>query len=171
MNEAHLHLIVNHVSIFAIIIGVIALIVSMRRKSADLRSFATSLFMLGGVFAVVAFRTGEGAEDVIKALNDGSGPLMHEHEEAAEWAQRSGILVALLATALEWAVRKKQNWVRALHWVLLLFAIHGSSVFAATALLGGRIRHTEVRDPQAAQLADPSQATPPVDGDPAAKDQ
>jgi hypothetical protein len=144
MDAAHLHLIVNHVSIFGLLFGVIALIAAMRRKSADLRMFASGLFILAGIFVVIAHETGEGAEDIVKALGDFDEQI-EQHESAAEWAFRSGILVASLAVAVEWAARKRQTWLRRLQWTLLVFAIHGCTVFAATAYQGGMIRHTEIR--------------------------
>jgi uncharacterized membrane protein len=146
MNEAHLHLLVNHVSFFALIFGVVALIVSMRRRSVDLRLFAVALFVIAAVFGWVADQTGEQAESVVKALGGDTESFIHQHEEAAAWALRSCTLVGCLAIALEWSARRKQKLQKALQWILLVFAIHGCAVFAATALLGGRIRHTETRE-------------------------
>lgn len=146
MNGAHLHLMVNHVSLFCMVIGAFALAVAMKRKSTELRGLASFLFIVGGVFAWITEETGEKAADIVKGLGDGSvDPFIHQHYEAAEWAVRSGFLVAALALALEWAVRKKPKWVKALQWATLIFAIHGCTVFATTALLGGRVRHTEGR--------------------------
>lgn len=146
MNGAHLHLIVNHVSLFALVTGAITLAVSMKRKSVDLRLAATVLFVVAGIFAWVADQTGESAEAVVKVLGGGTETFIKEHALAAEWALRSGTVVAILAIAMEWAVRKKTSWVKPLQWTLLFFALHGCTVFATTAFLGGRIRHTEVRD-------------------------
>lgn len=147
MNGAHLHLLVNHVSLFAMAIGALVLAVSMKRKSVDLRVLATVLFVTAGAFAWIAVETGEQAEEVVKTLSAGTEALIDEHAMAATWALRSGILVAVLALALEGAVRKKKTWVRPLQWILLLLALQGSTVFARTAFLGGLIRHTEIRSP------------------------
>lgn len=145
VNGAHQHLLVNHVSLFCLVIGFIALAVAMKRKSRELRGFASALFVVGGVFAWLAQETGEKAEKVIEALGGDVNSFLTAHEQAAEWALRSGVLVACLAIALEWSVRKKPSWAKALHWVVLLFALHGCTVFIATAMQGGMIRHTEVR--------------------------
>ena len=145
MNGAHLHLIVNHVSIFALMIGTLVLAVSMKRESADLRLLATTLFVVAGVFGLIAVETGEKAAEIVIGLNLGTHSDVNEHAAAATWALRSGILVAVLALAMEWALRKKPTWARALRWVLLLFALHGCTVFARTVYLGGLIRHTEIR--------------------------
>lgn len=146
MNGAHLHLMVNHVSLFSLLIGTCTLAASIKRKSVDLRVLAVALFVATGIFAWVAMETGEQAETVLKTVGEGFESFIHDHEQAADWALRSGILVATLAITMEWAARKKQNWFKALQWTLLVFAIHGCTVFAATAFLGGKIRHTEVRE-------------------------
>jgi len=150
MNGAHAHLMVNHVSLFAFLIGVVALLLSRRRKSADLRQLASGLFIVAGVFAVLGFESGEKAEDVLKAMGDAAWadfkPFVHQHEDAAEWARRSAILVSGLAVAMEWAARKKKAWLNRIQWAVILFAIHGCTVFAATSYFGGKVRHTEVRE-------------------------
>lgn len=145
MNGAHLHLLVNHVSLFSVVIGFVTLAASMKRKSPDLRVLATALFLIAGIFAAIAFETGEKAEDVIKALGGDTDPLILQHSQAATWARLSGGVVGTLAIAMEWAIRSKKKWAKYLQWALLLFALHGCTVYMATAFLGGKIRHVEVR--------------------------
>ena len=149
MNAAHWHLIVNHISLFTLVIGTGVLIAQMKRRSVDLRILAVVLFVVTAVFAFVADQTGDSAAEIVKALGSGFDAQIHEHDEAAEWALRSGILVGLLALGMEWAARKKPTWFKPLQWVLLVFAIQGCAVFARTAYLGGMIRHTEIHADQA----------------------
>ncbi len=146
MNAAHLHLLVNHVSFFALLLAIISLGISMKRKAPDLRVLASALFVIAGVFVWVAFLTGEGAEDVIKALGGNSQEFIEQHEQAALWARRSGTLVALLAIAMEWAIRKKKKFVKVLQWALLVFGLHGCTVYLATSFLGGKVSHPELRE-------------------------
>lgn len=143
MNGAHQHLLTNHVSLFAIAFGTVILAFSMYRKSADLRLVATILFVIAGVFALIATETGEKAEDILKAMDPKFRDSIHNHEEAAEWASRSAYLVCFLAIVNEWAQRARKTWSRWVQWALLVFAIHGITVFSATAWQGGKIRHTE----------------------------
>jgi hypothetical protein len=145
MNGAHLHLILNHISLFALITGTIVLAASMKRQSTDLRVLAAVLFVIAGVFGWITVETGEQAAEIVKTLGGDTDSFIKEHALAAVWAQRSGFLVATLALVMEWAACKKKNWVKALQWTLLIFAIHGCTVFARTAYLGGFIRHTEIR--------------------------
>ncbi len=145
MNGAHLHLLVNHVSLFAFLMGTVVLGVSMKRKSVEFRGLATVLFLVGGIFAWIAFETGEQAEEVVKAVNSAAKPFIQEHEAAADWALRSGILVAVLSIGSEWAIRKRKRFATILQWTLFLLAAQGVTVFARTAFLGGLVTHVEVR--------------------------
>lgn len=147
MSGAHLHLILNHISLFALVIGVVALATSMKRKSTDLRIFAVVLFVVAGIFGWITVETGEAAEALVKTLGGDTESFIHQHELAAEWALRSSLFVAVLAIAMEWSIRKQAKWAGVLQWALLVFAIHGCTVFATTAFLGGQIRHTEIRSP------------------------
>ena len=146
MNGAEMHLLVNHISVFCLVFGAIALGVAMKRKSGDLRMFASALFVIAGVAGWLTVESGESAETVVKALGGGTESFINEHADAATWALRSGFLVAILALGMEWVVCKKPSWARGLQWAVLIFAIHGSTVFIRTAFLGGLIRHTEIRD-------------------------
>lgn len=145
MNGAHLHLFTNHISLFALVIGTVTLAASMKRKSPDLRVLATALFLTAAAFGWIAVETGEKAEHIVKALGGETHSFIHEHELAAVWAERSGFFVGALAIGMEWAIRKRRSWVKPLQWALLIFALHGCTVFARTAYLGGLIRHTEIQ--------------------------
>lgn len=144
MNAAHKHLILNHISLFALVIGVFVLAASIKRKSTDLRVLATVLFVIAGAFGWITMETGAKAADIVKSLGGPEG-LIHDHALAAMWAERSGFFVAGLALVMEWSACEKKKWAKVMQWVLLVAAIHGCTVFARTAYLGGFIRHTEIR--------------------------
>src|SRR5690349_16277479 len=97
MNGAFQHLLVNHVSLFAIIFGTGTLVAAMVRKSADLRVLATVLFVIAGVFGWIAVDTGKDAVPVLMQLGGDFKPFIHEHAMAAVWARRSATLIAVLA--------------------------------------------------------------------------
>jgi hypothetical protein len=97
------------------------------------------------VFAWIAYESGGNAADIVKALGGNNDSFIEAHAGAAVWALRSGTLVAIVALVMEWAACKKKTWAKGMQWVLLILALHGCSVFAMTALQGGKIRHTEIR--------------------------
>lgn len=146
MNGAHLHLMFNHVPLFTLFFGLVSLTTSMWRKSPDLRVMASTLFVLAAVFGLIAFESGEKAEEVLKTLGGDLESVISPHEQAALWALRSCIFVGGLALVQEWTFWRKKPWAKKLQWALILFALHGCTVFTVTSLHGGKIRHTEIRN-------------------------
>ncbi len=145
MNNAHLHLLVNHVAIFGVFFGLSALTWSMVRKNADLRIAAVILFLISGLFAWIATETGEGAEDVVEKLPGIMESLIEEHEEAAEVAYIFTIILAVSSLLMEGVARFKNQWLK-FQIIILILALTTTGLLAYTALLGGQIRHTEIRD-------------------------
>lgn len=144
MNGANWHLIVNHVPIFATLFGVVALIWSMLRKSSDMRVAAILLFILAAIMAYVANETGEMAEKVVESIPGVTKALVHEHEEAAEWAHRWAIAVGITSVLLAFANRFKKNLVKPVQILLLVMALLTAVTMVRTAFLGGKIRHSEI---------------------------
>lgn len=145
MNGAHLHLLVNHIPIFTIAFGAAALAWSVYRGSDEMRWAAVGLFILAGVSAWAADLSGEAAEDLVKNLADVTKALIHEHEEAADFAKASATLLALGSIGMVFIGRYKVKFYRTAQIALLVFAIFSSTIQARTAYLGGLIRHTEIR--------------------------
>ncbi len=145
MNQAHIHLLVNHVSLFGVVIGLVALIWSLLRNNRDMRWASVLLFVISGVFAWIAKETGEGAEEIVEHLPGVLESFIHNHEEAAETANVLSILLAVGAIAMEALARFKENFLKAAHIVVILLAVVTSFFLARTAMLGGEIRHTEIQ--------------------------
>jgi hypothetical protein len=147
LNGAHLHLAINHSPLFAVLFGALALASNLHRGSIDLRRFSSALFILAAMLCWITGETGEQAEHLLKPLDPTTRPWIHEHEEAAEWAQALCIGLALGAAILEWACWKKKAFAQTLSWILLLGALLSGAALGRTSYLGGLIRHTEIRTP------------------------
>mgnify|MGYP000865172719 CR=1 FL=1 len=148
MNGAHLHLLVNHIPVFAVVMGLAALIWAMVRNSNDMRLAAVCLFVLAGAFGFIAAETGDKAEDIIKHMADISEvakPLIHQHEEAADFANVVAVILAVAAVAMVLIERFKKRFFSICQIAVLVLALTASAAMARTAYLGGLIRHTEIR--------------------------
>jgi hypothetical protein len=146
MNGAHLHLIVNHVSLFALLFGVVILALNFKWGGRNVLMVAVGLFVLAGVFAWVAHQTGESAEHVFKAaVPDFQKSFIHEHEAAAKFAAISGTIVGLFALVTGWVAYRRPARTNRMRIILFIIALWASSVFVRTTYLGGLIRHTEIR--------------------------
>jgi hypothetical protein len=144
MSLVHLHLISNHVPVVGIFIGFILLLWNQYRKSSELRALCFFYFSILGVVTLVAYFTGEPAEEAVENLSGISKALIEEHEKAAIFGLVYVEALALLSLAtlifkgLNLASRK---WFNPLVLFLALFAC---LTMARIAYLGGQIRHTEI---------------------------
>jgi len=148
MNAAHLHLLINHIPIFGVLFGMIAMAWSLLNQSRDMRLAAALLFMLSGIFSWIALETGEGAEEQVEHLPGVSESIIHDHEEAAEAANVAILILAGGSLFLLASSRFRPQWDRPIRMALVVGALVTSGLLARTAYLGGQIRHTEIRSSQ-----------------------
>ena len=146
MNEAHWHLVVNHLPIIFPLVGVIVIMTGFISKSEAVKRTAFMIFILGAFASIAAMSTGEGAEEIAEKITGITENDIERHEEAAEtFAMLSYILGGLSILGL-WAGFKQKTFsnivtitVFILASVLLFFGKH-------TGTTGGEIRHTEIRN-------------------------
>ncbi len=68
MNQAHFHLVLNHLPIIFPFIGLLVMIIGIAFKSASIQRTSFYIYVLGALFTIPAFATGEGAEEAIEHL-------------------------------------------------------------------------------------------------------
>lgn len=145
MNNAHLHLVVNHLPIIFPIVGVIILLIAIFTKSDVSKRNAYIVFILGAVASVAAMATGEGAEDAIENIQGVSENLMHRHEEAAEIF--AGMSYFLGAVSLLGFLTSYRNFSLDKLMPVTILIVAGVSLYFAqeAGRTGGEIRHAEIR--------------------------
>lgn len=144
MNDAHYHLLVNHLPIIIPIVGLLVLIGGFIFKSEIVKRTAFAIFILAALTAIAASATGDGAQDVVKKIPGISKQLIHDHEEAADtFASMIYILGGLSLVAL-WLNWKKKAYANLLAVVVLIFGIIVMFFAQKTGTSGGVIRHTEI---------------------------
>ena len=84
MNDAHLHLVVNHFPIIGIIFGIGILIIGLIIKNQSIKNTAFVLFIIAAIFGFASMNTGEGAEEIAEKLPGVTEQLIETHEELAE---------------------------------------------------------------------------------------
>jgi uncharacterized membrane protein len=146
MNPTHLHLLTNHVSLFALVFGLIALVLGLIRKSEELKLGAAIIFLIGAIMIVPANQTGEEAEHTVEELAGVNHDDIEEHEHAAEWALYAMGVLGLLSIVALFQFRKRKLFPKGITYAMLVIAIWGFAVVARTAYLGGYIRHSEIHD-------------------------
>lgn len=145
MNGAQLHLTLNHLPVVTSLLTLILLIWAWASKSPDLRKAALSFVILGAIFTIATYLTGEPADQVLEKLPGFSESLVHEHEEAAEFALIVSCVTALAAIASLYFSKSRQKFSSQAFLAVIALTILSSSVFLRTAHLGGLIKHDEIR--------------------------
>jgi|GEM_PF-167423 len=145
MNQAHYHLILNHLPIVFPIVGVLVMIGGLLFSSEIVKRTAYVIFVLGALTTIPAFATGEGAEEVVENIQGVDEQFIKTHEEVAEtFAILSYILGGISLLGL-WANVKQKNFSKVLSY-MTLFVGFGVLFFAKqTGTTGGEIRHIEIR--------------------------
>lgn len=145
MNEAHWHLVVNHLPIIFPIVGVMVMITGLISKSEAVKRTAFMIFVFGALAAIVAMITGEGAEEVAEKINGVTENYIENHEETAEtFAILTYILGGISLLGL-WASFKQKSFTTLISIGTLSFAFVVLYFANQTGTTGGEIRHTEIR--------------------------
>jgi hypothetical protein len=145
MSIPHLHLILTHAPIFAVLFGVIVLAAALLRRSTELRWTAYALFVAGALVAIPVFLSGEGSEKALEHVVGVSEAIVEAHADAARVSliaiEALGVL-SLVALVIE---RVRPQFIAAAAAILVIAGSLTSASLGYTANLGGQIRHTEIR--------------------------
>lgn len=146
MNDAHLHLVVNHFPIIATIIGTIILFIGIIKKNNTLKNVAYTLFLFTALFAFASMYTGEGAEEIVEDFRDVDHRIIHEHEEMAEKLASVLYLLGIVSIAGLYTTTKRRTSAKLVSFLALVIAVVGVILAKETGTTGGEIRHTEIRN-------------------------
>lgn len=147
MNDAHLHMVVNHFPIIGIIFGVGILIAGIILKNRAIQNTAYVLFVICMVFGKISMFTGEKAEDIVENIGV-SHDVIHEHEELAEDFMKVAYGLGLFAVISLVANEKKHPRAKLFAFLTLILAIAATVLAKEVGTSGGEIRHTEIREKQ-----------------------
>ncbi len=145
MNDAHLHMVVNHFPIIGTIFGLGILITGIVMKKNVIKNVAYVLFCISAIFGFASMYTGEGAEEIAENLPSVTDQIIHEHEEMAE--KLALVLYVLAGISLVGLFLNFKNHAKASLVSYLAFVIALVAVFLGkqTGTTGGDVRHTEIR--------------------------
>ena len=145
MNDAHLHMVVNHFPIIGTIFGLGILIAGILFKNNIIKNVAYVLFVVAAIFGAVSMATGEGAEEIAEKLPSVTDQIIHEHEEMAE--KLAIVLYALGLVSLIGLYLNFKNHAKAslISYLAVVIAIVGVFLGKQAGTTGGEIRHTEIR--------------------------
>ena len=150
MNQAHFHILVNHLPIIVPIIGVLVLLIGIIFRSEIVKRVAYFVFIIGALATLPSMLSGEGAEEVAENLPGVTENFIHEHEEAAETFALFSYILGAFALFSLWTNWKRKSYSNLLSYVLFALSLVVIFLGKQTGTTGGEIRHTEIRSGNAA---------------------
>jgi uncharacterized membrane protein len=146
MNDAHLHMVVNHFPIIGIVLGLGILLFGIVLKNKSIINTAYGLFVVAALFAAGSMATGEGAEEMVEDLPTIGKGIIHEHEEIAEKFALLLYLLGAVSAAGIYLNFKNNTKSKLLIYFAIVLASVGIFLAQKTGTSGGEIRHTEIRN-------------------------
>ena len=144
MNQAHLHLMINHLPVITTLIATTLLLIGMVRKDSGQTRTALVLLVIAALAVVPTWMTGEGAEEVLEQSPGINEELIEEHEEWANFGGGGITLAGVLAVAALFLSRNARRQ-RILHAVTAVTSLVAVLFAGITAWSGGKINHPEIR--------------------------
>lgn len=145
MNQAHLHLLFNHLPILGTLFGLLILAGGFFLKNNTVKRTALGIFVLSAIFAIPAYLTGERAEEIVESLPGVTENLIEAHDEMANiflWMVGALGIISLVAFYTDYKSKK----IAPMLYTLTFVAAIGTMIFAQqVGASGGKIRHTEIR--------------------------
>ncbi len=150
MDQAHVHLLLNHFPTIGTIIGGGLFVLALLTKSNDLKRASLAVLLGIALISIPTYITGNGAQDEIKAIPGVSKGLIEAHEAAA-W---QGIALTEFMGAFAWLglwqfrrLARVPNWNLA---VILVLTVASFGLMTRASNIGGEIRHAEITGGQVA---------------------
>ncbi|NCT17904.1 MAG: hypothetical protein COZ75_01270 [Flavobacteriaceae bacterium CG_4_8_14_3_um_filter_34_10] len=145
MNDAHLHLAINHFPIIGLTIGILVLLFGFLFKNNTIKLTALAIFIFSAITAIIANYTGEGAEEFIENIPGIGENFIETHEEAAEVFLIFMLILGGASLITFFLTIKKMNIAIYGYILVALLAISSALASINVGTSGGEIRHTEIR--------------------------
>jgi uncharacterized membrane protein len=141
----HLHLLLNHLPIIVPGVALALVAVAAWRRDDYLARVALAVLVAGAVTALPSYLTGDGAEHAVKGLPGVSRDIIEKHSDMALVAAIALGLLGAFALWSLWRFRRRRPLPRTIVVTTLVGTAVATALMAYAGLLGGQIRHTEVR--------------------------
>jgi uncharacterized membrane protein len=146
MNQAHLHLLANHLPILGVVFGILILVAGMFLKQPLVKRTALGVLVLAAIMALPAYLSGEGAEEVLESVGGINENIVEAHEDFASfYAISIGVLgvLSLICLLVDYYQKKASGL---LYGLVLVVGMVSIGMSWRLGVSGGEIRHTEIRD-------------------------
>ena len=148
MDAVHIHLALNHLTIFGVFIGTIIFLYGLLKKDATIIKLALAMYVLLSIITIPVYLSGEGAEETVEDLISGGHRVIHRHEELAETAIWVMYALGLVSILNLYRIRRTKQMNPKMNGANFLLGLVTSVLFIIVGNLGGQIRHSEIRSNQ-----------------------
>jgi hypothetical protein len=146
MNAAQFHLIFTHLPIVGLgFVLLFNLLSVFYYKSNELKKLTLWFYVILGVFALFAYITGDGAENIMKTYPGINEDIIEPHENMALLFFIGLLITAVVSMAALYFSKKNEKILKKVTIYLLIAGILLSLLAIGTGSTGGNIRHTEVK--------------------------
>ena len=144
MDQTHIHLLITHLPIFGSLLGTLVLGYGMWKKSDTTQLASYYLLVISAVGAVIAYLTGEAAEETVENIQGVSENVIEQHADFASYALVALIAVGVFSIVGIYFKSTKSTFAKPVATMTLFLAFISFGLAAYTGYLGGQIRHTEI---------------------------
>ncbi|HEY2853906.1 MAG TPA: hypothetical protein VGJ18_13720 [Gemmatimonadaceae bacterium] len=144
MNWPYIHIMINHFPIVLCVVGCAVLLLALIVRQRTVWLYAVATLTLAGLSIYPVYFTGDQAGDAVQNTWYILRSAVHEHDQAANFALASILIMGALSGYTWWRMVKREPtllppvWLRAVLTVITIWAL---SVVIRTAYLGGLIVH------------------------------
>ena len=144
-NLTHLHLLLNHFPTVGFLIGLGLFLAAIVGKSENLKRASLVIFFLIALLAIPTYLSGKAAQQAITGRPDVPEALIEMHQDSALLALVFMELTGFVAWLGLWQFRRISRPARWNLTAVFLLSIITFGLMARTAIMGGEIRHPEIR--------------------------
>lgn len=145
MNAAQLHLFFSHFPIVGLAIAILVTIYSLFNKNHELARLSLWFYIVLGIFALMAYITGDGAEKIMETYPGITEDVVEPHENIALFFFIGLMIASVVALTGLYISKKKENMLKRFTLILLIGGILLGILAGITGSTGGSIRHTEIK--------------------------
>lgn len=144
MDQTHIHLLITHLPIFGSLLATLVLGYGMWKKSDTTILASYYLLIISALGAVIAYVTGEAAEETVENIQGVSENIIEQHADFAVYALVALITVGIASIIGVYLKITKSAFAKPAATITLFLALISFGLVARTGYLGGQIRHTEI---------------------------
>lgn len=147
MNQAHLHLMLNHIPFLGAVFGLIVFGFGWAKKNNTLTTTGLIMLLVATVMIIPVYLTGDKATEIVQQSNCVEDIYISQHEKSAEIATLlMMVLGSLSLTALFLpSVTDSATIIKLFYTSIIVIGLLCIGYMGYTAYEGGKISHPELR--------------------------